>query len=72
MKKILSAIIAIVVVIILVIAILEVLVLPSSVPTMTVSVSSSIASAGTNLTFAAFISGGTPSKVVFNFGDGTT
>ena len=72
-KKVLYAIIAVIVVIILIVAVLEVVVLPSSsVATITISVSSTTATAGQNLTFAAFITGGTPSKVVFNFGDGAT
>jgi len=69
-KKILYAIIAVIVVIILVVAVLEVM--PSSAASMTVSVSSTTATVGQSLTFAAFISGGTPSNVVFNFGDGAT
>ena len=71
-KKILFAVIAIVVVIILIVAVFEIVVLPKPVASMTVSVNSSITTAGTNLTFAAFISGGTPSRVIFNFGDGYT
>ena len=71
-KKVLSAVIAVIVVIVLVVAVLEVVVLPTPKASMTVSVSSSSSSVGQNLTFAAFISGGTPSKVIFNFGDGTT
>jgi ABC-type transport system substrate-binding protein len=72
-KKILYAVIAVIVVIILVVAVFVVVVMPSSVtPTMTVSVSSSTASVGQSLIFSAFISGGTPSKVIFNFGDGST
>jgi ABC-type transport system substrate-binding protein len=72
-KRILYAVIAVIVVIILVVAVLEVIVVPSSAkPSVTVSVSSSTAVAGENLTFSAFVSGGTPSKVIFNFGDGTT
>jgi len=69
-KKILYAIIAVIVVIILIVAVLEVM--PSSAASMTVSLSSTTATVGQNLTFAAFISGGIPSKVVFNFGDGAT
>ena len=71
-KKILYSLIAIVVVIILIVAVLEILVLPTPPASMTVSVSSSSASVGQNLTFSTFISGGTPSKVIFNFGDGVT
>ena len=71
-RKILYAIIAVIVVIILVIAALELIPSPSTTATMTVSVSSNSASVDQNLTFAAFISGGTPSKVIFNFGDGIT
>jgi ABC-type transport system substrate-binding protein len=69
-KKILYAIIAVIVVIILIVAVL--VVIPSSTATMTISVSSPTASVGQSLTFAAFISGGSPSKVAFNFGDGVT
>ena len=71
-KKVLYAVIAIVVVIILIVAVLEIVVLPKPTASLTVSVSSTIAITEQNLTFAAFISGGTPSKVIFNFGDGTT
>ena len=71
-RKILYAIIAVIVVIILVVAVWEVITVPSAAVTMTVSVSSTTASVGQNLTFAAFISGGTPSKIIFNFGDGVT
>jgi peptide/nickel transport system substrate-binding protein len=69
-KKALYAVIAVVVVIILVVAVLEIM--PSSAVSMTVSTSATTATAGQTLTFAAFISGGTPSKVTFNFGDGST
>jgi len=69
-KKILYAIIAVVVVIILVLAVMEVI--PNTAASMTVSTSSSTATVGQGITFAAFISGGTPSNVVFNFGDGST
>ncbi|MGC8496662.1 MAG: ABC transporter substrate-binding protein [Thermoplasmata archaeon] len=69
-KKALYAVIAVIVVIILVVAVLEVM--PSSAASMTVSTSSTNAIAGQSITFAAYISGGTPSKVTFNFGDGTT
>ncbi|MGC8630063.1 MAG: ABC transporter substrate-binding protein [Thermoplasmata archaeon] len=69
-RKILYAIIAVVIVIVLIVAVLEIM--PSPTATMTVSVSSTTATVGQSLTFAAFISGGTPSRVVFNFGDGTT
>ncbi|MGC8497844.1 MAG: PKD domain-containing protein, partial [Thermoplasmata archaeon] len=69
-KKALYAVIAVVVVIILVVAVLEVM--PSSAASMTVSTSATTATVGQSLTFAAFISGGTPSSVVFNFGDGAT
>jgi ABC-type transport system substrate-binding protein len=70
-KKVLYAIIAVVVVIILIVAVFEIIVVvPKPAASMTVSVSSSTATAGQTLTFAAFISGGTPSKVIFNFGDG--
>jgi peptide/nickel transport system substrate-binding protein len=69
-KKALYAVIAVVVVIILIVAVLEVL--PSSTASMTVSTSSTTAIAGQSITFAAYISGGTPSKVTFNFGDGST
>ena len=62
--------IAVIVVIILVVAVLELL--PTPTATMTVSTTATNSYVGQNLTFAAFISGGTPSKVVFNFGDGTT
>ncbi|MEM4058853.1 MAG: ABC transporter substrate-binding protein [Thermoplasmata archaeon] len=71
-KKVLYAVIAIVVVIIMIVAVLEIVVVPTPTATMTVSVSSSTAVTGQSLTFAAFISGGTPSKVIFNFGDGDT
>ena len=72
-KKILYAIIAIIVVIILVVAILEVVVVPpTTTGALTVSVSSSSASTGQVLNFIAFISGGKPSQVTFNFGDGMT
>ncbi|MEM4058516.1 MAG: ABC transporter substrate-binding protein [Thermoplasmata archaeon] len=70
-KKALYAVIAVVVVIILVVAVLEVIPTSSSA-SMTVSTSATTATAGQSITFAAYISGGTPSSVVFNFGDGNT
>jgi ABC-type transport system substrate-binding protein len=69
-KKAIYAVIAVVVVIILIVAVLEVM--PSSTASITVSTSATTATVGQSLTFAAFISGGTPSKVIFNFGDGAT
>jgi len=76
-KKLLYSIIAVVIVIILVAAVLVVVTKPSTTTTTTtasisVTVSSPIASVGEKITFYAFITGGTPSKVIFNFGDGTT
>jgi ABC-type transport system substrate-binding protein len=72
-KKILYAVIAVIVVIILIVAVLEVVIVPTSTkPSVTVSVSSSVAITGQNLTFYAFVTGGTPSKVLINFGDGVT
>jgi len=72
-KKILYAIIAIIVVVILVAAIIVIIPRgPLTSATITVSVGTTTAIVGQNLTFAAFISGGTPSNVLFNFGDGTT
>jgi ABC-type transport system substrate-binding protein len=70
-KKVLYAIIAVVVVIILIVGVLEVMP-TSSAASITVSSSSATATVGQSLTFAAFISGGTPSNVIFNFGDGAT
>ncbi|MEM3237721.1 MAG: ABC transporter substrate-binding protein [Thermoplasmata archaeon] len=70
-KKALYAVIAVVVVIVLVVAVLEVIPTSSSA-SMTVSTSTTTATVGQSITFAAFISGGTPSSVVFNFGDGNT
>ncbi|MGC8630062.1 MAG: ABC transporter substrate-binding protein [Thermoplasmata archaeon] len=67
-RKILYAIIAVVVVIVLIVAVLEIM--PSTTATMTISVSSTTAIVGQNITYSAFVSGGTPSKVIFNFGDG--
>ncbi|MGC8630218.1 MAG: ABC transporter substrate-binding protein [Thermoplasmata archaeon] len=69
-KKALYALIAVIVVIILVVAVLEVL--PSSSASLSVSTSSSNATVGQSITYYAFISGGTPSSMVFNFGDGAT
>jgi ABC-type transport system substrate-binding protein len=72
-KKILYALIAVIVAIILVITVFEVLVVPpSTTASLTVSVTPPTSSVGQTLTFAAFITGGTPSQVIFNFGDGTT
>ncbi|MGC8630061.1 MAG: ABC transporter substrate-binding protein [Thermoplasmata archaeon] len=70
-KRAIYGLIAIIVVIILIVAVLEVLP-SSSTATMTVSSSSATVSVGDNVTFTAFISGGTTSKVLFNFGDGVT
>ncbi len=73
-KKILYAVIAVIVVIILVVAVLEVVTVkpsPSPTATMTVSTSSLSATVGQSITCYAYISPA-PSKVVFNFGDGTT
>ncbi|MEM4058840.1 MAG: ABC transporter substrate-binding protein [Thermoplasmata archaeon] len=69
-KKLVYGVIAVVIVIILVIGVLEIM--PSSAYSITESSSSSTANAGQSITFTAFISGGTPSSVVFNFGDGST
>jgi ABC-type transport system substrate-binding protein len=69
-KKVLYAIIAVIVVVILIVAVLEIIVVPPTKATMTVSTSAATAIVGQNITFDAFISGGTPSSVVFNFGDG--
>ncbi len=72
-KKVIYGLIAVVIIIILIFAVLEVVVLPTSTtPKLTVSVTPSTGSVGQNLTFAAFVSGGTPSNVVFNFGNGVT
>jgi ABC-type transport system substrate-binding protein len=69
-KRAIYAVIAVIVVAILIIAVLEVM--PSATASMSVSSSSVSVLVGDNVTFTAFISGGTPSKVTFNFGDGNT
>jgi ABC-type transport system substrate-binding protein len=77
-KKILYSVIAVIVVIIVIVAVLVVTITPTKVvtppakPTMTVSTSTIFATVGQSVTCYAFITGGTPSKIVFNFGDGVT
>ena len=77
-KKTLYAVIAIVVVIIVVIsAVSVILVTPTKttkvVPTLTISVapSTTFTSTGNSISITAFVTGGTPSYILFNFGDGT-
>jgi len=72
-----TAIIAVVVVIIVVVAAVAVILStkPSTPtpPSLSIKLSQSTvtANAGQSISFIAFVSGGTPNNVTFNFGDGT-
>jgi ABC-type transport system substrate-binding protein len=72
-KKTIYAIVAVVVAVIIVIAAVEIIIRPTPTEEVTVlaTQSSITATTGQPVTFYANVSGGTPSSVIFNFGDGT-
>ncbi|MGC8619901.1 MAG: ABC transporter substrate-binding protein [Thermoplasmata archaeon] len=79
-KRSIYALIAIIIVIVIIIAAISIVVFPSkkttttSKPSLSLSISSSaiFTSVGQQVSFTAFVTGGTPSNVTINFGDGST